>query len=126
MFATVTFETPTLSPAPPVRVSRFDVTVVAVGAVMVTVGAVVSAGFTGRLKLTCMITGSLVLPARSFDCTANTVTPSASVAPTAHEALPEWFTEDLVVRVKERMRRLEGEWKGTPFGSTMTLAFEVD
>jgi hypothetical protein len=42
------------------------------------------------------------------------------------EALPEWFTEDLVVRVKERMRRLEGEWKGTPFGSTMTLAFEVD
>lgn len=41
------------------------------------------------------------------------------------EEVPEWFTPDFVGRVKERMRTLEGAWKGTPFGSAMKLVFEV-
>lgn len=41
------------------------------------------------------------------------------------ERFPEWFTEDFVLHVKERMRRLLGEWEGTPFGATMTLEFSV-
>lgn len=39
------------------------------------------------------------------------------------ETGPEWFTCDFVERVRERMRRLRGEWKGTPFSGTMTLSF---
>jgi hypothetical protein len=35
--------------------------------------------------------------------------------------LPEWLTEDLVVRVKERMRRLVGHWRATPNGGSMQL-----
>jgi hypothetical protein len=39
------------------------------------------------------------------------------------EAVPEWFGETFVANVKERMRKLEGEWNGTPFGETMTMEF---
>ncbi len=41
------------------------------------------------------------------------------------ERFPLWFTEDLIMRVQERMRKLMGEWKGTPFGETMTLEFST-
>jgi hypothetical protein len=40
------------------------------------------------------------------------------------EAAPDWFTADFVGRVRERMRRLEGEWRATPFGGTMSLTFD--
>ena len=39
------------------------------------------------------------------------------------EKIPEWFTEEFVERIKERMRKLVGQWNGTPFGSEMTLQF---
>ena len=37
------------------------------------------------------------------------------------EALPPWLDEDLILRVQERMRRLQGHWKATPYGGTMEL-----
>jgi hypothetical protein len=39
------------------------------------------------------------------------------------ERAPDWLTPDLVARVKERYRRLFGQWKATPFGATMELTF---
>lgn len=36
-------------------------------------------------------------------------------------ALPAWFTLELVTEVHERMRRLVGQWKATPYGSSMEL-----
>jgi hypothetical protein len=36
---------------------------------------------------------------------------------------PAWFDAAFVERVRERMRRLTGEWKATPFGESMTLTF---
>jgi hypothetical protein len=39
------------------------------------------------------------------------------------ETMPIWFTEEYVECVRERMRKLEGEWKGTPFGIEMQLLF---
>ncbi len=39
------------------------------------------------------------------------------------DTIPAWLTRDFVINVKERMRRLQGEWKALPFGATMTLAF---
>lgn len=36
---------------------------------------------------------------------------------------PAWLTEALVLRVQERMRRLLGQWKATPFGGAMELTW---
>lgn len=37
--------------------------------------------------------------------------------------LPSWLTENLVTRVEERMRRLTGHWKATPYGATMEVTW---
>jgi hypothetical protein len=39
------------------------------------------------------------------------------------ERAPRWFTQAFVAAVRERMRRLTGRWKATPFGEAMELAF---
>lgn len=44
----------------------------------------------------------------------------------SEEKRPVWLTEDFVTRVKERMRKLQGEWNGTPFGQSMELRFPLD
>ena len=41
------------------------------------------------------------------------------------ERSPRWLTGEFVLAVKERMRRLEGQWKATPFGQTMELEFPL-
>jgi hypothetical protein len=38
---------------------------------------------------------------------------------------PRWFTPGFVEAVRERMRRLIGQWKATPFGEAMELTFET-
>lgn len=38
---------------------------------------------------------------------------------------PDWLTADLIRRTLERLRRLQGQWKATPFGDTMELRFEA-
>jgi hypothetical protein len=35
--------------------------------------------------------------------------------------MPDWLTEPFVVAVQERMRRLQGHWRATPFGGVMEL-----
>ena len=37
---------------------------------------------------------------------------------------PRWLTGDFLEAVRERMRRLQGQWKATPFGETMELVFD--
>lgn len=37
--------------------------------------------------------------------------------------LPAWLDVPFVERCKERIRRLDGHWKATPFGESMTLTF---
>jgi hypothetical protein len=38
--------------------------------------------------------------------------------------LPSWCTERFTLEVRERMRRLQGEWKATPYGGSMELVWE--
>ncbi len=38
-------------------------------------------------------------------------------------ALPSWLTLDLVIRAHERLRALVGQWKATPYGRTLELAW---
>ena len=44
-----------------------------------------------------------------------------------HEELaqepPDWFTRRFVVDVRERMRRLQGHWKATPYGESMEIVW---
>jgi len=44
-----------------------------------------------------------------------------------HEQLgretPKWYTESFVLEVRERMRRLLGHWKATPFGESMEISW---
>jgi hypothetical protein len=39
--------------------------------------------------------------------------------------MPPWLTDAFVLAVAERMRRLEGRWRATPFGETMELSFAL-
>ena len=41
------------------------------------------------------------------------------------EPMPDWLSEALLQRVVARFRRLDGQWKATPFGTTMELVFDV-
>lgn len=42
------------------------------------------------------------------------------------EEVPAWLTESLVDAVRERMRRLQGQWQATPRGGRMDLSFPPD
>ncbi|HEX6996532.1 MAG TPA: hypothetical protein VF322_00205 [Gammaproteobacteria bacterium] len=39
------------------------------------------------------------------------------------EERPAWLTADLVARVMERLRRVRGRWRATPFHATLELEF---
>lgn len=39
---------------------------------------------------------------------------------------PSWLTADLIVRVRERLRRVQGQWRATPFHHTLVLEFPSD
>ena len=47
---------------------------------------------------------------------------AAGFSVVAHEA-PQWLTADLIVRVRERLRSVQGRWRATPFHQTLTLEF---
>ena len=36
---------------------------------------------------------------------------------------PVWLTGELLVRVRERLRRVQGQWRATPFRQTLALEF---
>jgi len=38
-------------------------------------------------------------------------------------APPAWLTADLIDRVRERLRRVQGQWRATPFHQTLELNF---
>ncbi len=40
--------------------------------------------------------------------------------------LPEWLTEELVIRVEERIRQLSGQWRATPYGGTLEVIWSAE
>lgn len=38
---------------------------------------------------------------------------------------PPWLTEELVGRVRTRLRSVQGQWRATPFHQAMELSFDV-
>ena len=47
---------------------------------------------------------------------------AASFRSVDHEP-PRWLNGDLIVRVRERLRRVQGQWRATPFHQTLALEF---
>ncbi len=39
---------------------------------------------------------------------------------------PDWDTDDLATRIRERGRRLQGHWQATPYGGEMVLQWYLD
>ena len=42
---------------------------------------------------------------------------------TQGEVPPTWFTVEFVTKVQERLRRLLGQWRATPYGAAMELVW---
>jgi hypothetical protein len=40
-----------------------------------------------------------------------------------HREPPAWLTGDLIARVRERLRRVQGQWRATTFHQTLELEF---
>ena len=83
-------------------------------------------GLGGEAQLTEMIVGPLssapglrALTRRPWSQSVNGYLEDMDLRP------PRWFTPAFVEAVRERMRRLQGQWKATPFGQTMALRFDV-
>lgn len=49
----------------------------------------------------------------------------ATYAEATEVAWPAWLDEPFIVAVQERMRRLEGEWRATPYGGSMELVWTL-
>lgn len=47
-----------------------------------------------------------------------------TVRENTEQRMPEWLTAELITRVIDRYRRLQGQWRATPFGQTMELSFD--
>lgn len=45
---------------------------------------------------------------------------------TQGQEAPDWCTESFVAEVRERMRRLQGQWKATPYGESMEIPWVED
>lgn len=80
----------------------------------------------GEIAITERVVGALTgaLQAEELD-DATLVARASEFLDTYEERAPRWFTPTFVAAVRERMRRLTGRWKATPFGETMELVFDV-
>jgi hypothetical protein len=47
---------------------------------------------------------------------------AAGIRSAGHEP-PAWLNGDLIIRVRERLRRVQGQWRATPFHQTLSLEF---
>ena len=80
----------------------------------------------GEAQITEMIVGPMGAAASSDIKAADLVERVSGFLLDSQLMVPRWFTPVFVEVVRERMWRLEGEWKATPFGATMELRFDVD
>jgi hypothetical protein len=46
-----------------------------------------------------------------------------SIFDAAGDGRPPWLTADLLARIIERLRRVQGQWRATPFHATLELRF---
>jgi hypothetical protein len=80
----------------------------------------------GEIAVTERVVGALTDALKTEDLDADAFAEQAIGFLDAYdERAPRWFTAALVLRVRERMRQLEGRWRATPFDETMELSFPL-
>jgi hypothetical protein len=80
----------------------------------------------GEIAVTERLIAALADTALDFDAAAAGVVEQAGADFELHgERAPRWFTADLVAKVGERMRDLDGRWRATHPGETMELRFPL-
>jgi hypothetical protein len=83
------------------------------------------AALAGEIAITERIVGALTGYLKSDMTPEDFVAQMREFSRDLGEPAPRWLTPEFVVAVAERIRRLEGEWKATPFGATMELTFAL-
>ena len=80
----------------------------------------------GEIAVTERVVAALAGALETEDLDADAFAEQAIGYLDAHdERAPRWFTPAFVLRVRERMRQLEGQWRAMPFGETMELSFPL-
>jgi hypothetical protein len=77
----------------------------------------------GEILMTERIVGAMTGCAKGQATTADFVAGMKNLLDAHGEPMPPWLTQDFAERVLERLRRVQGRWKATPFGQTMELTF---
>jgi len=78
----------------------------------------------GEVAITERVVGALTGALRQDDLDADAfVAQVTEFLEIYDERPPRWLTSAFVLAVRERMRRLMGRWKATPFGETLELHF---
>jgi hypothetical protein len=79
----------------------------------------------GEVGLTEMCVAALSTVAKGQGTPEGAVRAATEWMRTMDREPPAWLTDAFAHAVKERFRRLVGEWKATPFGGTMELRFPL-
>ncbi len=79
--------------------------------------------YEGEIGLTEKIVGGLTGYLKTEQAPETFLSAMRNWTDATGEPLPAWLTADFVRRIRERMRKLQGEWKALPFGKSMTLTF---
>ena len=80
----------------------------------------------GEIAITERVVGALTGALKTEDLDADVVLDQARADfALIGERAPRWLTAELVARVCERMRDLDGRWRATPVGDTMELRFPL-
>jgi hypothetical protein len=73
-------------------------------------------------RVVVIIQGALKTPHRERDPQRTLALLVSSFDATADDP-PAWLTADVMARIVERLRRVEGQWRATPFHETLELSF---
>jgi len=79
-----------------------------------------------EILMTERVVGAFTALAKGTASPTDVIAGVKNLLDASEEPMPEWLTVEFAERVAERLRRLQGEWKATPFGATMELEFQAD
>jgi hypothetical protein len=79
----------------------------------------------GEIAVTERVVGALTAALKTESLDAAFVEQVTEYLDVYDERAPRWFTPAFVLKVRDRMRQLEGRWRDTPFGETMELRFPL-
>jgi hypothetical protein len=77
-----------------------------------------------EILMTERVVGAFTSLAKGETTPEQVITGVKNLLDAHEEPMPSWLTIEFAEGVAERLRRLQGEWKATPFGATLELEFD--